>query len=183
MGLRIIKPPKFLHDIHGSTTTLFDVILTYIGGILSVLSIYILYLQNNIDIPVWKLVLLLLISADIGAGVIANFTKGTNSYYGGEGKSKSRLVFILSHFFHATIFLYTLNLFSLKTISLVCFVIVSTFIINSIRNKESQKVIASFCIVFGIGTLLILEISNPLLLWFFPLYMTKLFIAFGIRRY
>lgn len=183
MESRIIKPPKFLHDIHGSSTTLFDIILTYSGGIISILSIYILYLQNNIDIPVWKLVLLLLISADIGAGVVANFTKGTNSYYGGESKSKSRLVFIISHFLHPTIFLYTLNLFSIKTIGLVCLVIAFTLIINSIRNKESQKVIASFCMVFGIAALLLLEISNPLLLWFFPLFMTKLFIAFGIRRY
>jgi len=183
MESRIIKPPKFLHDIHGSSTTIFDIILTYSGGLISILSIYILYLQNNIDIPVWKLVLLLLISADIGAGVVANFTKGTNSYYDGESKSKSRLVFIISHFLHPAIFLYTLNLFSLKIIGLVFFVITSTLIINSIRNKESQKVVASLFMVFGIGAILILEISNPLTLWFFPLYMTKLFIAFGIRRY
>lgn len=183
MESRIIKPPKFLHDIHGSSTTINDIIYTYIGGILSILTIYILYMQNNIGIPVWKLVLLLLISADIGAGVVANFTKGTNSYYGGENKSKSRLVFILSHFLHPAIYFYTLNLFSTKTIGLVCFVIATTLIINSIGNKESQKVIASLCLVLGIGAILILEITNPLLLWFFPLYMTKLFVAFGIRRY
>ena len=183
MKSKTIKPAKFLHDIHGSSTTLFDIILTYGGGVLAIISVYVLYLQTNIDIPIWKLILLLVISADIGAGVIANFTKGTNSYYGGEIKSKSRLVFILSHFLHPAIFLYTLNLFSAQTIGLVLFVIASTLIINAIKNKENQKVIASFCTVLGIGTLLIIGISNPLLLWFFPLYMIKLFIAFGIRRY
>ncbi|WP_162418147.1 hypothetical protein [Cyclobacterium roseum] len=180
---RTIKPPKFLHDIHGNSTTLFDMILTYMAGLISIVSIYILYLQNNLDIPVWKLVLLLAISADIGAGVVANFTKGTNSYYGGEGKSKLRIVFILSHVFHAAIFLYTLDLFFIKTIGLACFVIMSTLLINAIRNKDGQKVGAALSMVVGIGAILILEISNPLLLWFFPLYMTKLFIAFGIRRY
>jgi hypothetical protein len=178
-----IKPPKFLHDIHGSSTTLFNIILTYSGGIIALISIYILCIQNNIDIPIWKLVLLLAISADIGAGVVANFTKGTNSHYSGESKNKSRLAFILSHFLHPAIFLYTLNLFSAKTLGLVVFVIFSTLLINAIKEKEKQKVIASFCLVISIGTLLILEITNPLLFWFFPLYMVKLFIAFGIRRY
>lgn len=180
---KTIKPPKFLHDIHGRSTTIFDIILTYTGGLLSVASVYILCLQNSIDISVWKLILLLLISADIGAGVIANFTKGTNSFYGGVRKKKSRLVFILSHFLHPAIFLYILDLISVKTIGLVLFVIVTTFIIDSIKNKENQRVFASFCLVSGIGITLYLKILDPLLLWFFPLYMTKLFIAFGIRRF
>lgn len=183
MTSRTIKPPGFLHDIHGSSTTLSDIILTYLGGIFALITVYVVSFQNNVDIPIWKLILLLIVSADIGAGVIANFTKSTNLYYSGKNKNKSRLVFILSHFLHPAIFLYTLNLFSPKTIGLVVFVIASTLIINAIKNKEKQKVIASFCTVLGIGTLFILEISNLLLLWFFPLYMIKLFIAFGIRRY
>ncbi len=183
MKARTINPPKFLHEIHGSTTTLFDIILTYCGGVLAIISIYALYLQSNINISTWKLILLLLISGDIGAGVVANFTKGTNSYYGGELKSKSRIVFILLHFLHPAVFLFTLNLFSAKAIGLVIFVIVSTLVINAIKNKEKQRVIAAFCAVIGIGLLLIIGISNPLLIWFFPLFMIKLFIAFGIRRY
>ncbi len=178
-----MKPPKFLHETHGSSTTLFDVIITYSGGLLAIISIYVLYLGNYLDISIWKLILLLIISGDIGAGVIANFTKGTNSYYSGEVKSKSRLVFILFHFLHPAIFLYILNCLSIKKIGLVLFVIVSTLVINAIKNKEKQKVIASFCTLLGIGTVLIIGISNPLLLWFFPLYMIKLFIGFGIRRY
>ena len=183
MKKKQITPPEFLHDIHGSSTTLFDIILSYSGGILALLSVYILIIQNNIDIPIWKLILLLLMSADIGAGVIANFTKGTNSYYGGDDKKKSRIIFILSHFLHPAIFLYTLDLFSTKTIGLVIFVIISTLIIDAIKSQEKQKVIASFCLVLGIGLILTLGILNPFLLWFFPLYMVKLFIAFAIRRY
>lgn len=179
----IITPPKFLHDIHGSTTTLFDMLITYSGGIIAMIGVYLLSIQNSLEIPIWKLSLLLIVSADIGAGVIANFTKGTNSYYGGKDKRKSRLVFILSHFLHPTIFLYTLELFSYKTIILVVLVILLTLIINSIKDKEKQKVIASLCLLLGLSSLLIIEIGNPFLLWFFPLFMIKLFIAFSIRRY
>ena len=181
--MKTITPPKFLHDIHGSSTTLFDMIITYSGGVIAMISVYFLSIQNSLEIPMWKLSLLLIISADIGAGVIANFTKGTNSYYGGENKNKSRLVFILSHFLHPAIFLYTLDLFSYKTVFLVVFVILSTLIINSIKNKEKQRVIESICLLLGLSSILMVEIENPFLLWFFPLYMIKLFIAFGIRRY
>ncbi|PIE50980.1 MAG: hypothetical protein CSA38_00470 [Flavobacteriales bacterium] len=183
MSSKAVRPPKILHELHGSSTTWFDIILAYSGGVLAIISVYVLCLQNNIEIPIWKLILLLLISGDVGAGVVANFTKGTNVYYGGENNSKLRLGFILIHFLHPAVFLYTLNLFSMKTIGLVLFVIVSTLIINAIKNKGKQKVIASFFTVLGIGGLLIIGISNPLLLCFFTLYMIKLFIAFGIRRY
>ncbi len=183
MKSKTIRPPKFLHEIHGSSTTLFDIVLTYAGGILAIVSIYSLYLQSNLSISTWKLILLLLISGDIGAGVIANFTKGTNAYYGGEDKSKTKIGFILLHFLHPAVFLFTLNLFSVKAIGLVIFVIVSTFVINAIKEKERQRVIAAFCTLLGISLLLTIGISNPLLLWFFPLFMIKLFIAFGIRRY
>lgn len=183
MKPRIITPPKFLHDIHGSTTTLFDIILTYLGGIVAAGCIYFLYAQSAFDIPLWKLILLLLISADIGAGVVANFTKGTNQYYSGNTKSNTRIAFIIIHFLHPAIFLFTLDLFSYQTIGLVFYVIITALIINAINTVEAQRIIASFASVLGISLLLILNISNPFLLWFFPLYMIKLFIAFGIRRY
>jgi len=182
MKTKQIKPPKFLYEIHGSSTTLFDVIITYSGGIIALASIYILSLQNNINIPAWKLILLLITSADIGAGIVANFTKGTNSYYSGDNKKKSRIIFILLHFFHCLTFLYALNLFSTKTIAIALFIIIATLIINAMI-AETQKVIASLFVVLGIGLIMTLGIKNPFLLWAFPLYMVKLFIGFGIRRY
>ena len=88
MKTKNITPPKFLYEIHGSSTNLFDIILTYSGGLIALISIYILTLQNEIVIPIWKLILLLITSADIGAGIVANFTKGTNSYYSGDKRKK-----------------------------------------------------------------------------------------------
>lgn len=182
MKTKTITPPKFLYEIHGSSTTLFDIILTYSGGLIALISIYILTLQNDIVIPIWKLILLLITSADIGAGIVANFTKGTNSYYSGDTKKKARVIFILLHFLHCATFLYLLDLFTLKTIAIVIFIIISTLLINAMK-AERQKVIASLFIVLGISSLLVLNITNPFLLWAFPLYMVKLFLGFGIRRY
>ena len=183
MRSKEIIPPKFLHDIHGSKTSLFDIILSYAGGVIAGVSVYLIYMSSEIDIPVWKLILMLVISADIGAGVVANFTKGTNTHYSGDTKKKTRLTFIFSHFLHPAVFFFALGILSIESIALVCFTIASTLIINSIKNYEKQKVVAPLLLVTGISLLLALNIDNAFLLWFFPLYMIKLFIAFGIRRY
>ncbi|MGH1334977.1 MAG: hypothetical protein ACRBFS_02540 [Aureispira sp.] len=183
MFLKEINPPEFLHDIHGSTTTVLDVMLSYLGGVIAMGSVYVLYMQHHVDLSLWKLILLLVISADIGAGAVANFTKGTNAYYSGDSKKKTRLGFILIHFLHPTVFFFTLDLFSWYTIGLVLGIVITTLLINAIKTYEIQKTLAAFALVLGISMLFILNVSNPFLLWFFPLFMIKLFIAFGIRRY
>ncbi len=183
MKSKEIKIPKFLHELHGSSSTLFDIIITYAGGVLAIISVYLLYLKSYFSIQLWELILLLLISGDIGAGVVANFTRGTNSYYSGEDKRKLRFCFIILHILHPIIFLYVLNLFSYKSIALVVFVIICTFFIDYIKVKEKQRIIAVFCLVIGFGILLNIGIASELLLWFFTLYMIKLFIGFGVRRY
>ncbi|MBK6266086.1 hypothetical protein JKA74_13665 [Marivirga sp. S37H4] len=183
MKTKEINIPPFLHDIHGRKSNIFDLTLTYSGAIVALSSVLIIYVQSPLNVQWWKLLLLALVSADIGAGAVANFTKGTNQFYSGTHKRKSRTVFILSHFIHPAVFLFVIDGFSMFSAFLVVFVIGGTFLINSIGNKEKQAVVAAFLMVVGIGFLLIVKLTNPFLLWFFPLYMTKLFLAFAIRRY
>lgn len=175
--------PAFLHDIHGEKSTLFDVGLTYSGGLVSVVTIWMISVHTNIELSWWKHILLLLISADIGAGVVANFTKGTNKHYNGEHKRQSRIIFILTHFIHPSVFFFSTSTFSITSIVLVCLVIAATFLINFIKETEKQGVVAAFLFVCGISLLIMFNISSLFLWWFFPLYMVKLFLAFGIRRY
>lgn len=183
MSTKEIQIPPFLHDIHGEKSSLFDLALTYGGALISLSAILILYAQSGLQVAWWQLLLLVLVSADIGAGAVANFTKGTNQYYSGVQKWKTRIMFILTHFIHPAIFFFVLDAFSSFSVVLVVYVIGATLLINSMAGREKQGVVAAFLMVGGISLLLILNISSPFLLWFFPLYMTKLFLAFGIRRY
>ncbi len=183
MNSRLIHPPKFLHDIHGSSTSMFDLLLSYGGGAIASLCVFIMQYNSALQLPTWKLIILLLISADLGAGVVANFTQGTNAHYSGAQNKSKRLLFIFSHFIHPALFFFSLNLFSIKSVGIVFFVILSTLVINSIHSYERQKVAASFLLIVGFCLMYIIGISNALLLWFFPIYMFKLFIAFAIRRY
>lgn len=181
MGDKEIMIPAFLHEIHGEKNTWFNLIMTYGGGLIAASAVFIIYANSAMALPNWKLVIMAIICADIGAGVIANFTKGTSRYY--NGKKRSQAIFILSHFIHPAIFLFVTQLYSAATIFLVLFIIISTFFINYISGREKQGVIAALCITIGISLIFILDFTNPLLLWFFPLFMIKLFLAFGIRRF
>ena len=173
--------PSFLHEIHGERSTWFNLIMTYSGGLIAASAVLIIYAASAMTLPYWKLVIMAIICADVGAGVIANFTKGTSQYY--NGKKRSQIIFIFSHFIHPAIFLFVTELYSTTTIFLVLFIIVSTLVINGVGGREKQGVIAALCVTIGISLIFILNISNPLLLWFFPLFMVKLFLAFGIRRF
>lgn len=183
MEYKTILIPKFLQEIHGEKASLTDLALTYIGGLVSLMVVLVIYSQSGLSIEWWKLTLLLLISMDIGAGAIANFTYGTNLYYSGEEKRKTRIYFILAHFIHPAVYLYALDSFSLTSILVVLYIIGSTFFINHINSVEKQRIVAALLLLLGMSILIIAQINNPLLLWFFPLFMIKLLLAFGIRRY
>lgn len=175
--------PKFLHDLHGETSTPSDVALTYFGGLISAITLFAIYLQAGPEMAWWKLLLLLLTGADIGAGVVANFTRGTNKYYSGDKKKKQRTGFILLHMIHPAIFLFALKSFSASSVLMVAFVLAFTFVINSLNEPQNQRVLAAILVVSGMCLLLIWPVSHEMWWWFFPLYMIKLFMAFGIRRY
>ena len=183
MKAKEISIPSFLHDIHGKKASLPDLVFTYWGGIVSLTTILVLYAQAGPEIEWWKVVFLCLISADIGAGAVANFTKGTNLFYSGNHKNKSRITFILLHVLHPFVYFFAINSFSVYSILLVAYVIGSALFLNSLESRERQGIVAALLMVSGVSLLAILPINNPFLWWFFPLYMTKLFIAFGIRRY
>lgn len=178
-----ITIPKFLHDLHGETSTIPEIALTYLGGLISVAALFAISLQSETDIVWWKFVLLMLTGADIGAGVIANFTRGTNKFYSGHEKKKQRINFILLHILHPAVFLFAINTFSAPSLLLIIFVLAGTFVVNAVKETEFQRVIAAFLVLCGISLLVLQPVSHQLLWWFFPLYMIKLFMAFGIRRY
>lgn len=52
------------------------------------------YLDSS---PVWRIVVGVLVAADIFCGAVANFSRGTNDHYGGAENSKTRWIFIAAH--------------------------------------------------------------------------------------
>jgi len=90
-----IKVHRFLGELFGRETTGFDLLAIIISSIS--FAALTLILKWNEDISILNKITLTILALDIGGGVVANFTTGTNNYYA-ESLSK-RYFFILFHLF------------------------------------------------------------------------------------
>ena len=116
---RKIKIPKVLQELHGEETTVFNLIIVYLFGIISALII-VLYANSVEYISLWKLILLFIISVDIFSGIIANFSFSTNKYY--REHRKLRFIFILLHVFSSFGFMVSVwwSIHSMVGYSFIC---------------------------------------------------------------
>lgn len=94
-----INIPQVLWKLHGRRTYLLDLILTYIFA----LALTVLSLNYFPDLTLWKKVIIIILSFDIGGGVISNFTKGTIKYYGTSKLSPH--IFIWFHLLQSLAFI------------------------------------------------------------------------------
>lgn len=74
---KTILIPKFLWKLHGKQAYKIDLALTYL---LAVLVMFFSVL-NVLELELWKIIVVAVLSVDIGGGVVSNFTKGTIDYY------------------------------------------------------------------------------------------------------
>lgn len=77
MNQKIVPIPKSLWKLHGKSTYQLDLVLTYtLAFILLIFNV-----AFSLSLPFWKIILIGILSVDIGGGVVSNFTKGTINYY------------------------------------------------------------------------------------------------------
>lgn len=177
--MKSIKIPKFLHDIHGESPTLDEILITYVAAIFSAATVYWLCLPYGIS--VWHRVLLIIIAADIGAGVVANYTGSTNLYY--SQNPRSRMIFIISHLLHPAVFCYALGTLAVVDAVVVTYTVCGSFVINQIKDTRNQEKWAAFFVVCGFTLLSLFADIQLLKFWFYGLFMVKLLLAFAVRRH
>lgn len=133
--LREIKVHRFLWKLHGKSTYQLDLVLTYTLAVI----LLIFNVAFSLSLPLWKIVLIAILSIDIGGGVVSNFTKGTISYY--------REVELSPHFFvwfHtlqavAITIIYHDSTWAVVTISLLA-MLFSSFTVILWRSKFQTQV-------------------------------------------
>lgn len=74
---KAVNIPKSLWKLHGKQSYKNDLILTYLLAII-VMLFNILTIK---ELTLWEIIVIAVLSVDIGGGVISNFTKGTINYY------------------------------------------------------------------------------------------------------
>lgn len=175
---KVIRIPKYLHEIHGESATPLGIYMTYLAGI--IFGLIGVMSMAQLQLEPWKLLLIGILFFDIGGGVIANLTSSTNHYY--QKSEKQRVFYLLLHIAQPLILGLLLDGYWSYVSCLAIYTIISAFIINKLPTTESQQVTAGFLVVVGIGALSLFDPLAMSIYAFGVLYMIKLLIGFAVRR-
>lgn len=175
-----IKIPSFLHDFHGEKSNWLDIAAIHlIAALTTVLTIL---LATDLDWPVWKYILIGIVSYDIGGGVIANFTYSTNHYY--DQSNKKRLIFLSLHFFQPALLSILFFDQIVLVLSFCSYILAISFIINAIKDPQTQLTLSVLLLQIGLLVLFMVPFGLPLpLMLLLTLFMLKLPFSFSVKWY
>ncbi|HAS8358733.1 hypothetical protein IOC44_22200 [Vibrio vulnificus] len=174
-----IQVPKSLHDVFGERQTVFEIASVLAFAIAGTLLIYWqLYLPTFSELN-WKTIVGFVVIADVLAGCVANFTKGTNQYY--AARPSSRFTFIAIHF-HIVAIAWLLESSLLNAWIVWGSTITAALIVNALKGHRLQLVVAANLLCYG----LLLLIMLPMEPWFLAcslFFMLKVVFSFAVDHY
>jgi len=125
------------------------------------------------------MVILAALALDLAGGVVANFTKGTNTYY--AERPKTRYVFIGFHVVQPLLFawIFPSDVIGIALISV--YTLIAVALINNMGDYLRQRVLGAFLLVLGLTTSFVVGILQPVVHIMLMLFMVKLIMAFAVR--
>jgi hypothetical protein len=172
--------PGFLHEAFGETQTWIEFLATIAFGIGGAVVLVWLHPQPFGDVPLWRSAFAIVLIFDIFAGCVANFTRGTNDYYG--ARPGARWVFIAIHV-HLPAVALLLGMDLGFAMAVWAYTIAAAAIVNALRGTAVQPFVGALLLASGL--LLapqILSTSLPMLV-IAQLFMVKVLYAFAVDHY
>ena len=176
---REIGIPGPLRLLHGETSTVFDLLLVYaVGAAAGVLAL--VFAQSRVaGMEWWKALLLFAVAVDICGGAVACFTSGTARYY--ESRPRLRWAFIVGHILEPGLLFVLFGGRFAYWAFLYVFTAAAASLVNIVEDGHRRVVLAAGLVALGIMVLLPVGLATPYLVWFGPVYMIKLILAFAAR--
>jgi membrane glycosyltransferase len=172
-----IQVHKFLSGVFGRETTMFDLLAIIICSIS--FAVMTLFVKWNADITITKKIILTILALDIGGGVVANFTTGTNNYY--SEPLRKRYLFLLSHLLQPSILIWIFPSELIAILGVSLFSLTSSIIVLNINRQYNQRIIAVILLLFSIFLSTLLNYSDPLTKLIMELFSIKLILAFSVN--
>jgi hypothetical protein len=172
-----IRVHRYFHELFGRETTRFDLLAIIICAVS--FATLTMILKWNVDISTIKKIILTILALDIGGGVVANFTTGTNNYYF-ESLIK-RYFFIFFHLLQPLILIWIYQIDSLSLVAISLFTLTSSIIVSNLRDQYTQRIVAVTLLLMCIILTSLLNYSDILLQIAMLLYSVKLILAFSVN--
>jgi hypothetical protein len=172
-----IQIPPFWHSILGRRSSMADIAAIGTGAVAS--GVIALTYSLNAGFATLHTIAFTLLAMDLGGGVIANFTMGTNNYYGESPKRCYQ--FILFHVLQPLILIWIFPSECWSIVWVCAFVLVCTSIIVRLRELYFQASVAAMLLTISFILLSWLKLADSLLQLMLTFYAIKLILAFGVN--
>ena len=176
--MKTMNIPRALHEVFGERQRPLDMIASFLVGSL-VPVFFVLSDAFPNGLAPWRLLIALLLIFDIAAGVVANFTRGTNDHY--KESSRRRIVFIAIHW-HLVAMFAALGYGLVPAFAITAYTLVAAFCVNMAYGKEGQAVLAGALVAVGIAGVSALGLT-PLASTLSILFLVKLVLSFAVDHY
>lgn len=178
--MKTLKVPKMLHDVLGEETTLLNILLIALLTVFIMAALLLRSSETFADAGLFKGGIAFLLIADIIAGAIANFTKGTNDFY--ARRPLNRWIFIAIHV-QPLLLGWLLNSSLLEAFVIWTTVIVSAIITNLLSGRPYQRVVGAFFMGIGVFLVLVLTQNDAIVLLTANLFFViKVVFSFSVNH-
>ena len=177
MQKKKIQVHKFLSEVFGRETTTFDLLAIIISSIS--FAVLTLFFKWYADIAIIKKIILTILALDIGGGVVANFTTGTNNYY--AESLRKRYLFVLFHLLQPSILIWIFPSELIAILGVSLFTLTSAIIVLYIKKQYSQRIVAVTLLLLSLILSTLLNYSVPLTKMIMQLFSVKLILAFSVN--
>ena len=172
-----IKVHRLLRELFGLETTRFDLLAIIISAVS--FAALTLILNSNSAALATKAIVLIILALDIGGGVVANFTTGTNNYYA-ESLQK-RYLFVVFHLLQPSVLIWIFPNELLPILGVSIFTLTSSLIVLNIKKNYNQRIIAVTLLLLSLILSTILNYTDPLAQVIMQLFSVKLILAFSVN--
>ena len=177
--MKTFMVPKSLHEVFGEQQTWLEVTGVVLFALVGSGLIYGLLYTPVAELSVWRSVIAWLLIADILAGCIANFSRGTSQFY--AARPSGRWLFIAIHF-HLIAVAWLLGEAVLPVSYIWVFTILAAIVVNLLQSHRYQLFIAANLVVYGLILIVALALPSWLMLVSI-LFMLKVVFSFGVDHF
>jgi hypothetical protein len=172
-----IKVHRFFRELFGRETKILDLLAVVISACF--LAVLTLLFKWNADFSVIKKAVLTIIALDIGGGVVANFTLGTNNYYA-ESLGK-RYLFVLFHLSQPSLLIWIFPSELLAISGVTLFTLASSAFVLRSKSPNNQRIIAVTLLLLSLILTSLLNYTDPLAQLIMQFFSLKLILAFSVN--
>jgi hypothetical protein len=172
-----IKVHRFFRELLGRETKILDLLAIVISAFC--LAVLTLLFKWNADLSVIKKTVLTILALDIGGGVVANFTSGTNNYYA-ESLSK-RYLFVLFHLSQPSLLIWIFPSELLALFGVTIFTLISSIFVLRSKSPNNQRIIGVTLLLLSLILTSLLNYTDPLAQLIMQFFSLKLIIAFSVN--